>query len=211
MSLLLAELRGSQWGGQLSDNICFPGSCRNCPVLMAQQTQKMQLMLEEVARLRAEISSVKQVLRRVGEGGLAGQKPLGLWVCGTADCSQPAFAPGASWAAQALLRPHFHRPLQAAQDSLGTPAPLAALAGLLRQGWDPGTLTGGQPSLAGLESTFHLPWRVWRMGTRVWGPSSTHLGAVAMAVDTDTVPQSCSSVERVCLAFLTVALCRSGR
>ncbi|XP_054038838.1 uncharacterized protein LOC128901081 isoform X4 [Rissa tridactyla] len=65
--------------GVLASLLVAPPGSWNCPVLMAQQTQKMQLMLEEVARLRAEISSVKQVLRRVGKEAWLGRSP---WGCG---------------------------------------------------------------------------------------------------------------------------------
>ncbi|XP_054038837.1 sperm-associated antigen 4 protein-like isoform X3 [Rissa tridactyla] len=50
----------------------------NCPVLMAQQTQKMQLMLEEVARLRAEISSVKQEVEEMKQA--ASERALEAYV-----------------------------------------------------------------------------------------------------------------------------------
>lgn len=43
--------------------------------MLAEQTRKMQLLLEEVAQLRVEISSAKVILQ-FGEGGLAGQNPL---------------------------------------------------------------------------------------------------------------------------------------
>lgn len=41
--------------------------------LMAEQTQQLQLLVEAVAQLRAEISSAKKVTLHFGEGGLAGQ------------------------------------------------------------------------------------------------------------------------------------------
>lgn len=165
-------------------------SCRNLHAFSEDLNAELQLLREEVAQARAEISHMKVILHFRG-GGLAGQNPhksppWGSWWGRTADCKNPAFAPGACWvsccAAQALLR------LQAAEDSrqpsLGTPAPLAPLAG----GWrDPGTLTG--PAIAcGPERVSRLTRGAWRVGTRVWGPSPTHLGA--MAVDTATVPQS---------------------
>ncbi|KAM9268661.1 uncharacterized protein RDI95_011798 [Morus bassanus] len=76
----------------------------NLPVLWAEETQKMQCLLEKVAQLRARISKAEVILH-FGEGGLAGQKPQestprGSWWGRAADCTNAAFAPGACWEAQ---------------------------------------------------------------------------------------------------------------
>ncbi|KAM7074342.1 sperm-associated antigen 4 protein-like, partial [Ciconia maguari] len=44
-----------------------PETLRNVHALLAEQTQKMQLLLEEVAQLRAQISSAKEVNQAVSE------------------------------------------------------------------------------------------------------------------------------------------------
>ncbi|KAM9268667.1 uncharacterized protein RDI95_011803 [Morus bassanus] len=77
---------------------------QNLPVLWAEETQKMQCLLEKVAQLRARISKAEVILH-FGEGGLAGQKPQestprGSWWGRAADCTNAAFAPGACWEAQ---------------------------------------------------------------------------------------------------------------
>ncbi|XP_062473450.1 uncharacterized protein LOC134163000 isoform X1 [Pezoporus occidentalis] len=48
---------------------------RNLHALLTEQTQKLQLLLEEVAQLEVEISRLKKVTLHFGEEGLAGQKP----------------------------------------------------------------------------------------------------------------------------------------
>ena len=70
----LAELRRSPeaMGRSLTGSAFL--SCRNLPVLVAEETQKTRSLLEEVAQLRAQIRSLKVILH-FGEGGLAGQNP----------------------------------------------------------------------------------------------------------------------------------------
>ncbi|XP_074422889.1 SUN domain-containing protein 3-like isoform X1 [Larus michahellis] len=64
--------------GVLASLLVAPPGSWNCPVLMAQQTQKMQLMLEEVARLRAEISSMKQEVEEMKQA--ASERALEAYV-----------------------------------------------------------------------------------------------------------------------------------
>ncbi|KAM7082383.1 sperm-associated antigen 4 protein-like [Ciconia maguari] len=54
-------------------------SCRNVHALLAEQTQKMQLLLVEVAQWRAQISSVKEVNQAVSEMALEVYVEMSDW------------------------------------------------------------------------------------------------------------------------------------
>ncbi|XP_059689539.1 sperm-associated antigen 4 protein-like [Gavia stellata] len=53
--------------GQLSDKICFPGVCRNTLALWGEQSQQMQQLRDEVARLAAEIGTMKKEVQQMRE------------------------------------------------------------------------------------------------------------------------------------------------
>ncbi|XP_059689537.1 SUN domain-containing protein 2-like [Gavia stellata] len=53
--------------GQLSDKICFPGVCRNTLALWGEQSQQTQQLRDEVARLAAEIGTMKKEVQQMRE------------------------------------------------------------------------------------------------------------------------------------------------
>ena len=69
LSLLLLSLEAPGGAGQLSDKTCFPGDCRNTLTLLGKQSQEMQELRAEVARLSAEMGAMKKVILTFGKEG----------------------------------------------------------------------------------------------------------------------------------------------
>lgn len=98
LSLLSLSLEALGGAGQRSDEICFPGDCR-------EQSPAMELLRKEIRRLAAEIDASKEVMLHFGKEGWDGQGPSwATWWAFPAHPTQPSPARGC-WSSFSALKP----------------------------------------------------------------------------------------------------------